>query len=171
MIIRQLLHFAAFLLHLRAIDHFWPILRNVLIKVMLTGPGLSIIDVESLIFKALNVEDFTGLQVDHACPMSVHYHNYRIGDHVEVEIGLHKIANVYFVYALSIKLWRMHRAVLAQMVECPNSVLVHIESVYIFTCYKVKQVNIAAYRGYQYMVLGLFAVSLILAIVYTVNYF
>ena len=65
----------------------------------------------------------------------------------------------------------MHRAVLAQMVECPNSVLVHIESVYIFTCYKVKQVNIAAYCGYQYMVLSLFVVSLILAIVYTVDYF
>ena len=110
MIVSQLLRFVVFLLHRRTIYGFLPIFWHVvLIMVVFTNFGcLSVIDIESLVLKALDVEDFTGLQVDHASAMPVHYYNKWIALHIKIEIWLHKIANVDFVYALSIKLRRKH---------------------------------------------------------------
>ena len=75
---------------------------------MLARLGVGIADIEGLIFKALDVEYFTGLQVHHACSVSVHYHNKWIAVHVEVGVRLHRIANIQFVDALGVEFWGVH---------------------------------------------------------------
>lgn len=47
----------------------------------------------------------------------------------------------------------MHRIGLAQVIECPDSILVHVKSIYVFACDKVEQVDVAAYCRYQYVIL------------------